>query len=164
MVQLPTNPPMASGGPITRRALACGGAGLAFTPALARAEATGFTVYKTPTCACCSAWIEHMARAGYRAEVVEMPDLTPVRQRLKVPADLAACHTAVLRGYVLEGHVPADDVTAFLRRPPAGALGLVVPGMPIGSPGMEAESGRREAHFTLLLLGGGRRRIFARHG
>lgn len=79
-----------------------------------------------------------------------------------MPADLAACHTAVIHGYVVEGHVPAEDVQALLRQRPQ-AIGIAVPGMPAGAPGMEQADGRREAFMTLLLLDGGRRRIFARH-
>lgn len=138
---------------------ALAGAGLA--PARALAESP-FTVYRTAGCQCCQAWAAHMESAGYRPRTVIVDDLADVRLRYKIPADLAACHTAVIRGYVVEGHVPAEDVTALLRQRPQ-AIGIAVPGMPAGAPGMEQADGGREAFMTLLLLNGGRRRIFARH-
>jgi len=103
-----------------------------------------------------------MVAAGYRPRTVLVDDLTEVRSRYKIPLDLAACHTAVIGGYVIEGHVPAADVTQLLRQRPR-AVGLVVPGMPLGGPGMEQPNGAREAYVTLLLLEGGGRRTFARH-
>lgn len=134
-------------------------AGLA--PARALAESP-FTVYRTEGCQCCLAWVSQMESAGYRPRTLIVDDLADVRLRYKVPADLAACHTAVIHGYVVEGHVPAEDVTALLRQRPQ-AIGIAVPGMPAGAPGMERADGSREAFMTLLLLDGGRRRIFARH-
>ena len=125
-------------------------------------ETRTFTVYRSSSCQCCEAWISHMTKAGYHAQTVLMDDLTDVRRRYKIPADLAACHTATIGGYGIEGHVPAADVTTLLRQRPK-ALGLSVPGMPLGSPGMEPANGEVEGYFTLLLLGEGRRRIFARH-
>lgn len=103
-----------------------------------------------------------MEAAGYRPRAVVVDDLASIRLRYKIPADLAACHTAVVRGYVVEGHVPAEDVTALLRQRPQ-AIGIAVPGMPAGAPGMEQADGSREAYATLLLLDGGRRRPFAPH-
>lgn len=131
-------------------------------PKAAMAAEPSFVVYRSRSCLCCQAWIAHMDRAGYHAQEVLTDDLPTVRLRYKVPTDLAACHTSVIRGYVFEGHVPAEDVTGFLSQR-SEALGLAAPGMPIGSPGMEQADGRREEYFTLLLLGEGRRRIFARH-
>ena len=134
-------------------------AGLA--PARAIAESP-FTVYRTAGCQCCQAWVSQMEAAGYRPRTVVVDDLADIRLRYKVPADLAACHTAVIHGYVVEGHVPTEDVQALLRQRPQ-AIGIAVPGMPAGAPGMEQADGSREAFMTLLLLDGGRRRIFARH-
>ncbi|TAL31720.1 MAG: DUF411 domain-containing protein [Phenylobacterium sp.] len=134
-------------------------AGLA--PARAIAESP-FTVFRTDGCQCCQAWVAHMEAAGYRPRTVIVEDLAAIRLRYKVPADLAACHTAVVHGYVVEGHVPAEDVTTLLRQR-LEAIGIAVPGMPAGSPGMEQADGSRDAFMTLLLLEGGRRRIFARH-
>ncbi|MBW0152157.1 MAG: DUF411 domain-containing protein [Phenylobacterium sp.] len=130
-----------------------------------RAQAAGraFVVYRSSDCQCCEGWVAHMIKAGYQPQTVRTDDLSAVRRRLQVPADLAGCHTAVIGGYVIEGHVPSEDVTRFLRQPPAAALGLAVPRMPVGSPGMERPDGMTEQFFTLLLLQGGRRRIFVRH-
>lgn len=94
------------------------------------------TVYKSPTCGCCSKWVTHLEQAGFEVKAIDMPDTTPMRTRLGVPANLASCHTAVVDGYTVEGHVPADVVKKMLADRPAIA-GIAVPGMPIGSPGME---------------------------
>ncbi|WP_369796603.1 DUF411 domain-containing protein [Phenylobacterium sp. CCH12-B4] len=105
----------------------------------------------------------HLTRAGFRPQVVEVEDLAPVRERYGVPFRLSSCHTGVVGGYVVEGHVPPADVRRLLMEKPK-ALGLVVPGMPIGSPGMETPQGDKEPYDTLLLLDrSGRTRVFARH-
>ena len=121
-------------------------------------------VYKTPWCGCCKGWITHMARAGFSPKVIEVEDLAPIRARHGVPFRLSSCHTGLIGGYVVEGHVPPKDVVRLLAERPK-ALGLTVPGMPIGSPGMEAPGGKTEAYETLLLLDAkGRTKVFARHG
>ena len=120
------------------------------------------TVYKTPWCTCCGGWVTHLRRAGFRVQVLEREDLVPIRAQYGVPAALASCHTARIGPFVLEGHVPPADVLRLLKQKPK-ALGLAVPGMPIGSPGMEIPNGQREAFDTLLLLPGGRTQVFARH-
>jgi hypothetical protein len=111
------------------------------------------TVYKTASCGCCGAWVEHLRAAGVATQVHDVADLVAVKARLGVPASLASCHTAMVGGYVIEGHVPAADVRRLLALRPAGA-GLAVPGMPAGSPGME--SGDRHDPFEVLLWGAGR--------
>lgn len=100
------------------------------------AHAGGVSVYKTPTCGCCKAWVEHMREAGFEVQAHDMADVTPEKQRLGVPSRLVSCHTAVVDGYVIEGHVPAADVRRLLATRPA-VTGIAVPGMPMGSPGME---------------------------
>lgn len=122
-----------------------------------------FTVYKTASCGCCGGWITHMSRAGYRPKVVVVEDLTPFNRRFGVPFELSSCHLAAIGGYVTVGHVPPADIARLLKERPK-ALGLTVPGMPLGSPGMEMPDGRKEAYDTLLLMPGGRTRVFARHG
>jgi hypothetical protein len=145
-----------------RRAFIAAAAALA--AGRARAEARDLTVYKTPWCGCCKGWVTHMQRAGFRATVVEVEDLAPVRARHGVPFVLSSCHTAVIAGYVVEGHVPPGDVARLLRERPK-ALGLTVPGMPLGSPGMEQPGGQAERYETLLLLDrAGRTRPYAVHG
>ena len=94
------------------------------------------TVHKTPWCGCCTKWVEHLRDHGFDVIVREKEDLAPVRAELGVPDDLMSCHTGEVDGYALEGHVPADQVKRLLAERPE-ALGLSVPGMPMGSPGME---------------------------
>lgn len=120
------------------------------------------TVYKTESCGCCKGWITHMTRAGYSPKVVMVEDVSPLNRKYGVPFELSSCHLATVGGYVTVGHVPAADVARLLKEKPK-AIGITVPGMPLGSPGMETRDGRREAFETLLLLPGGKTRVFARH-
>ncbi len=122
---------------VTRRsALTLVAAFLVLQRSTAQAESPAILVHKDPNCSCCSGWVKHLKDAGFAVTVEETADLQPVRKRLGVPADLAACHTAEVDGYVLEGHVPATAVRRLLKERP-NAIGLSVPGMPAGSPGME---------------------------
>lgn len=130
-------------------------------PALAtpaRAE-----VFKTPTCGCCSAWMDHMVGAGFEtlAHDVDQETLWSIKARAGVAPELSSCHTAFIDFYVIEGHVPAGDVHRLLAERP-DALGLAVPGMPIGSPGMEMGD-RIDAYDTLLLLRDGTTEVFESH-
>ncbi|MEQ1801354.1 MAG: DUF411 domain-containing protein [Gammaproteobacteria bacterium] len=93
-------------------------------------------VWKTPTCGCCGKWVRHMEAAGFRVEVTDVDNVDPVKKANGLPLNLASCHTALVGGYVVEGHVPASDVRRLLREKPA-ILGLAAPGMPAGSPGMD---------------------------
>jgi len=151
--------------PLSRRSLLVVGlSALAAASCAQTARAsTELAVYKSPTCGCCGAWVEHMSAAGLVARITEVTDTASVRSAQGVPAALASCHTAVIGGYFLEGHVPAEDVRRLLAERP-DALGLAVPAMPLGSPGMETSDGRREAYETLLVITGGSTRVFARHG
>ena len=94
------------------------------------------TVHKTPWCGCCAHWVDHLRENGFEVEVHETENMTPIREQLGVPQELTSCHTGVVEGYVLEGHVPAHEVHRLLAERP-DATGLSVPGMPMGSPGME---------------------------
>jgi len=116
-------------------------------PASAAASTTEVTVWKSPSCGCCGGWVQHMRVAGYTVTVHDVDDVDPVKARLGVPASLQSCHTAVVDGYVLEGHVPADSVARLLRERPS-AKGLSVPGMPQGAPGME--TGVKEPYAVVL--------------
>lgn len=100
------------------------------------AMAQTVTVHKTPWCGCCAHWVDHLRENGFEVEVHETENMTPIRQQLGVPQELTSCHTGVVEGYVLEGHVPAHEVHRLLSERP-DATGLSVPGMPMGSPGME---------------------------
>jgi hypothetical protein len=149
--------------PLARRALLGSLPVLLLAAGCAQAAPAEITVYKTPWCGCCRGWVTHLTRAGFRPQVVEVEDLAPVRERYGVPFRLSSCHTGVIGGYVVEGHVPPADVRRLLKAKPK-ALGLVVPGMPFGSPGMETQ-GDKEPYETLLLLDrSGRTEVFARHG
>jgi hypothetical protein len=129
----------------------------------ARAAAPTLEVFKSPTCGCCSAWIEHVAAAGFAvtARDVEQDVLWRLKARAGLPRDFASCHTGFVEGYLVEGHVPAPDLQALLAERPE-ALGLAVPGMPVGSPGMEM-GGRRDPFDTLLIGRDGRASVFRSH-
>ncbi len=119
-------------------------------------------VHKDANCGCCNGWIEHMRAAGFRVVAHDSTDMVAVMQRLGIPLEQASCHTAEVGGYVIEGHVPIEDVQRLLREKPV-ARGLVLPGMPIGSPGMESPDGRRQP-FTVNLLGkDGTMQAYSRH-
>ena len=121
------------------------------------------TVHKSPYCGCCKLWIEHMRAEGFEVKVVETEDLGPVKARVGIPPAKGSCHTAEVDGYFVEGHVPAQDVKRLLTERPQ-ARGLTVPGMPIGSPGMEAPDGRVQPYTVELITPDGKAEPFARHG
>lgn len=156
--------------PIGRRAMLASlvragavGCGLvAVLPTFAQAEAASITVYKDPSCGCCTKWVEHLRGAGLAPIVHDRTDMNALKDSLGVPSALRSCHTAVAGRYVVEGHVPAADVTRLLKRKPKGVLGLAVPGMPVGSPGMEM-SGRRDAYDVTAFSVDGKTSVFARH-
>ena len=95
------------------------------------------TVYRSPSCGCCGVWIEHAKKHGFKVKDIKTESIEAVKQQYNVPPELASCHTAIIDGYVMEGHIPADDIKRFLEQQPELA-GLAVPGMPLGTPGMEA--------------------------
>jgi hypothetical protein len=132
--------------------------------ALARGTASAgdeVFVYKTPSCGCCTDWVDHLRANGFAVTVEDVADLDAVKARLGVPRDLASCHTATVGGYVVEGHVPAGDVRRLLGEKP-DAIGLAVPGMPIGSPGMER--GDEREPYAVIAFGARGRSVFATHG
>ncbi len=108
-------------------------------------------VYKSPTCGCCEEWISHLQSHGLKSNIHHPDDLNAVKNRYKISPKYQSCHTAVSPdGYVFEGHIPAPVITRFLAEKPRGAIGLAVPGMPVGSPGMEM--GERFTPYDVLLL------------
>ncbi len=134
----------------------------AATPTVASATAPKMIVHKSPSCGCCGSWVEHMRTAGFAVEVRDTDDLNPLKERVGVPYGKGSCHTAEVGGYFIEGHVPAADVKRLLAEKP-DAKGLVLPGMPMGSPGMESPDGRVQA-FTVELVGrDGATTTFAEH-
>ena len=148
----------------SRRGLLLGGAAFvltgAFRPSTAAAPGNEATVYKSPTCGCCVEWVAYLRRHGFRVKTQDLSDLQPVKTRHGVPAELQSCHTALVGGYVVEGHVPADLVERLLReRPPVA--GLAVPGMPIGSPGMEVPGMPAERYRVLAFDRSGKTEVFA---
>ncbi len=125
------------GATLSRRALLItAGALVAATAMPAFAAGTPVTVHKTPWCGCCAGWAQHLKRNGFAVTIEEAEDLDPIKNLLGVPEHLQSCHTAVVEGYVIEGHVPADAIQRLLEERPE-VTGLAVPGMPMGSPGME---------------------------
>jgi len=120
-------------------------------------------VYKTESCGCCGAWVTHLEKAGFAVEVHNVDNLGPTKERVGVPVAMGSCHTAEVGGYFVEGHVPADDIKRLLRERPS-AKGLTVPAMPVGSPGMEVESGRVDPYDVFLVAPDGSTSVYARHG
>ncbi|MBO9513762.1 MAG: DUF411 domain-containing protein [Variovorax sp.] len=128
-------------------------------PALAASTLPAVEVFKNPYCGCCEAWVAHLRAAGFPVEVTVVQDTAPVRKRYGISDKLSSCHTGVVSGYALEGHVPASDVKRLLAAKPIAA-GLPVPGMPTGSPGMEA-GGRKDPFDVLLVDKSGRTSVYA---
>ena len=144
---------------ISRRGLVVSAAVLAFPARLSAAPGAAMTLWKSRGCACCTAWAGHFERAGFSVTVHEVADLGPARMAAGVPADLAGCHTALVDGYVAEGHVPVADVQRLLAERPA-VLGLAVPGMPAGSPGMEIPGVAAEPFDVMAFAADGTRTVF----
>lgn len=145
----------------TPRALTIGVAQVTLALALARpssaaAELPKMTVTRDPNCGCCGGWVAHVKAAGFPVEVIETADLAPLKARLGVPAALVACHTAEVSGYAIEGHVPAEAIKQLLAEGPQ-ATGLAVPGMPVGSPGMEVSGMQAETYEVVLFATEGQR-------
>jgi hypothetical protein len=123
-------------------------------------ELPTMTVWKSPWCGCCGNWVEHVRAAGFEVEVKEVEDLGVVKRMAAVPDDLESCHTARVGGYTVEGHVPVSDIIRLLDEQP-NAHGLVVPGMPSGSPGME--NGEQDPYDVLLIKRDGETEVFRSH-
>lgn len=136
------------------------GAALGARPALARSAPVALEVWKDPNCGCCGDWVVQLEANGFAVKVHDVGNQA-VRKRLGLPERLGSCHTALVGGYLIEGHVPAADIHQLLRDKPR-ALGLAVPGMPIGSPGMDgpAYGNRRDAYDVLLVARDGSTRVF----
>ena len=142
---------------LSRRTILGYVAAAALLPSHASADWPLVTVHKDPNCGCCSGWVTHLELHGFRVQVLETAELNRVKTRLGIPFDLTACHTAEVQNYLLEGHVPASAVQRLLTERPK-ALGLAVPGMPNGSPGMTGEY----EEYEVTLFGPNERRVYAR--
>lgn len=125
-------------------------------------ELPRIVVHKSPTCGCCNGWIAHLRESGFEVDARDEDDMRPVKARAGVPAGKHSCHTAFVAGYLIEGHVPAEDIKRLLAQRP-GAKGLAVPGMPLGSPGMEMPDGRTQPYAVELVHRDGSTAVFARH-
>lgn len=149
---------------ISRRALLASGfkaaaAAVVFPARSGPGAGTAMMVYKDPNCGCCTNWVTLMRAAGYEVSVRDTADIQSIKRRYQVPAALASCHTALVGGYIIEGHVPADLIARLLREKPK-TLGLAVPGMPVGSPGMEG--GTKQAYDIVTFDASGKSAVFAR--
>ena len=134
--------------------------GIALLSKGALADDPTIAVYKTPTCGCCTKWVSHLQDNGFEVKTTDLSDLRMVKSMSGIKPELASCHTAKVDGYVIEGHVPADDIKRLLAERPE-AKGLTVPGMPLGSPGMETPQSQR--YQVLLLDQDGSTSVFAEH-
>ena len=132
-------------------------------PGAAPAAARRLRVWRYPNCGCCGGWVEHMRAAGFQVEEQLVASAGPARRMLGIPADLLSCHAAVVDGYALEGHVPASAVKRLLAERPAGVRGLAVPGMPVGSPGMEVPGQSEDAYDVIAFADGAAHRVFMRY-
>ena len=128
-------------------------------PAASSASLVAIKVYKTPQCGCCKEWVEHLEQNGFKVETMDMPDLASVKTKYGVKQEMQACHTAVVGDYVVEGHVPADVIMKMVKEKPEIA-GIAVPGMPMGSPGMEG--GSKEAYDVLTFDRAGKTTVYAK--
>lgn len=153
--------------PVTRRYFmklaASSAAALVVLPSIVEGIAVQqpITVYKTPTCGCCKLWVDHLRNNGFDPKSHDLPDLTATKDTLRVPTALRSCHTAVIGRYVFEGHIPADLIRRFIAEKPTAFIGLAVPGMPAGSPGMEA-SGRKDPYEVHAFTHEGKQMVYAK--
>ncbi len=132
----------------------------AIRPAAAAVSGAAMTVFRDPSCGCCKAWADIARQAGYHVTLREDQDMAGLKRRLGVPEALASCHTAHVNGLVVEGHVPLEDVERLLRERPSGVKGIAVPGMPVGSPGMEVPDGTRQPFQVIAFDATGNMGVF----
>jgi len=154
----------AAGGALSAEVATLSGAGSARTPIpLDHPDPIDIRVYASPSCGCCSLWVDHLEENGFAVETVYREDMGVVKQSFGISDRLASCHTGIVNGYVVEGHVPAGDIRLFLAEAPGDVRGLAVPGMPIGSPGMEMGD-RVDPYDVLAFRADGSTAVFASYG
>jgi hypothetical protein len=152
---------------ISRREFLAGTAGFAALSAVARpllalSAASLVRVYKSPACECCAHWVDHLKLNGFRTETHDVDPVDPVKDRYGVPEPLRSCHTALVDDYVLEGHVPADDIQRLLKERPK-VVGLAVPGMPRSAPGMYRPGDAKVPYEVLAFQRSGATTSYAKH-
>lgn len=153
----------APGGPEVTRSAATSAQSAAAVDSPSDAPALAhMVVHKSPTCGCCELWVEHMREAGFHVEVRDSDDLNSIKEQLGVPYGKGSCHTAEVGGYFIEGHVPMEDIKRLLAQKPS-AKGLVLPGMPAGSPGMEVPDGTVRPYTVELVDQSGSTVAFSHH-
>jgi hypothetical protein len=129
-------------------------------PAATAAASAAMTVYRDPSCGCCEAWAKIARDAGYQVEVIDRPDMAAIKAQYGVPDQLLSCHTTIVGGYAIEGHVPLEDVQRLLKEKPRAIRGIAVAGMPLGSPGMEVPDGTKQPFRVMAFDEGGRTSVF----
>lgn len=122
---------------------------------------TPLVTYKDANCGCCGVWIDHIKANGFEPSVTDAPDMQAIKARYKVPGNLASCHTSVVGGYVVEGHVPASDIRRLLKEKPQGIVGLTIPGMPASAPGMDVKP--FQPYEVLTFTADGKTTVFSKH-
>lgn len=150
---------------LTRRTVLLGGtalAGMTYAGRVRAAEPVHIAVTKGPGCECCDGWAEHLRANGFTVSVTESTELNTFKAKLGIPADLRTCHTGQLPNFILEGHVPASAIQRLLSTKPANVLGLAVPGMPVGAPGMEVEGAKPE-EYSVIAFGKNGRKVWGRY-
>lgn len=120
------------------------------------------TVYRDPACTCCGGWMKHMESMGFKVKNVPTADMMAFKQKQGVTDDLASCHTAIIDGYVVEGHVPSDDVKRLLAEKPNNIKGIAVPGMPVGTPGMEMGN-KKDSYSVVAFDKQGQTKVFKQY-
>lgn len=128
-------------------------------PDINKENFSALTVYKSPNCGCCGSWVDHMKTSGFTVSVIEKSDMNAIKDQYGIDPSHQSCHTALIDDYFLEGHIPVETVKRFLREKPATAQGLAVPGMPIGSPGMEMGE-RKDPYQILMIDKGGNNQVY----
>lgn len=146
-----------------RKLLLTSAAALAAGPSCAADARPSIKVYKDASCGCCTTWVDRLKEAGFKTSVDDSQDMAAIKAKYGLPEDLTSCHTGVVAGYAIEGHVPAADIKRLLKEKPK-ALGIAVPGMPVNSPGMEVPGQPDEAYTVWLFAKDGTRAPFAKHG
>ena len=132
-----------------------------FLPMMKSAAGPEIVIYKSPICGCCTKWASYLEDNGFSVTQIKMRNLNTVKQNQRIPSNLSSCHTAIVDGYIVEGHVPVDAINRMLKEKPA-IKGITVPGMPIGSPGME-QGTRKQSYDVLAIHADGFTAIYESH-